>query len=154
MRLECTDRKTFELTDGDEKLGMLIYDGLFSLKAHATIGNDSYEIKSSGLFSTSMVVIKEENEMAKMKMNWKGQIIISYKDERTYILKPAGMFMNKYVIEDSNEQKLMLLTPDFNWSKFTYNYNISYEQRPQDTLLVLLAVYAANYYITSMSAAV
>lgn len=154
MKLQCTDRKIFELTNDDERLGQLSYDGLFSFKAHATAGNEIYEIKPSGILSTSMLVLKDGEDVATMKMNWKGQIIIAFKNEQQYILKATGIFMNKYVLEDKEGQKMMLLTPDFNWSKFTYNYIISYENMPQDILLVLLAAYSANYFIAAMSAAV
>ena len=41
--------------------------------------------------------------------------------------------------------------PKFNWSKFHYNYEIAYDEKPQNILLVLLGVYASNYFIASMS---
>jgi hypothetical protein len=47
----------------------------------------------------------------------------------------------------------MLLNPDFNWAKFSYNYSISYAKKPQDILLVLLATYSAKYFIDAMSSA-
>jgi len=154
MKIQCTDKKTFELTDSSEKLGQLTYDGLFSFKANASVGNDNYEIKPEGVFSTTISVTKKNGtEVASMKMNWKGHIIISFQNGQLFILKATGTFLNKYVIEDKDQQKLMLLNPDFNWAKFNYNYSISYDNKPQDILLVLLATYAANYFIAAMSAA-
>jgi hypothetical protein len=50
-------------------------------------------------------------------------------------------------------RSLATRNPDFNRAKFTYNYTISYDHRPQDILLVLLATYSANYYIAAMSSA-
>ena len=151
MKIQCTDNKTFELTDSSEKLGHLTYDGLFSFKATAIVGNDNYKITPKGIFSTTISVTKNGTEVASMQMNWKGYIIISFQNGQEFILKATGTFLNKYVLEDQDKQKLMLLNPDFNWAKFSYNYSISYDNKPQDILLVLLATYAANYYITAMS---
>jgi hypothetical protein len=68
-----------------------------------------------------------------------------------FILKATGTFLTKYVLEDQDQQKVMLLNPDFNWAKFSYNYSISYAKKPQDILLVLQATYSAKYFIDAMS---
>ena len=153
MKVQCTNNKTFELMDGSEKLGHLAYDGLFSFKAHAVVGTDDYSITPIGVFNTTISVTKGAMEVASLKMNWKGHIIISFQNGPEFILKAAGTFLNKYVLEDKDGQKLMLLNPDFNWAKFSYNYTIAYDTKPQDLLLVLLTTYAANYYMAAMSAA-
>jgi len=151
MKIQCTDKKTFELTDNSEKLGHITYDGLFSFKANAIVGNDNYKITPKGIFSTTITVTKHGAEVANMKMNWKGNIIIAFQDGQEFILKATGTFLNKYVLEDKDQQKLMLLDPDFSWAKLSYNYSISYDNKPQDILLVLLATYSANYYVAAMS---
>ena len=90
-------------------------------------------------------------DIASLQMNWKGNIIISYADKQEFLLKATGLFLNKYVLQDKDQQQLMVLNADFNWKKFSYNYDVSYEIKPQDILLVLLATYGANYFIASMS---
>ncbi|MGV3586679.1 MAG: hypothetical protein ACO1OF_06740 [Adhaeribacter sp.] len=154
MEIKCTNNKTFELTDNSEKLGHLTYDSLFSFKANAIVGNDNFKITPKGIFSTTISVSNNSTEVASMQMNWKGNIIISFQTGQEFILKATGTFLNKYVLEDKEGQRLMLLNPDFNWAKFSYNYSISYDHKPQDILLVLLATYAANYYIAAMSSSV
>ena len=151
MKIQCTDTKTFELIDGSEKLGQINYDSLFSYKAHIVVGNDEYKINPIGIFSTTIAVTKNDLEVANMQMNWKENITISLKNGQEYILKATGTFGNKYVNEDKDQQKILLLDPDFNWSKFSYNYNISFDNKPQDILLVLLTTYSANYYLSAMA---
>ena len=112
MKIHCTDKKTFELTDNSEKLGHITYDGLFSFKANATVGNDNYRITSIGIFGTTISVTKNGAEVANMKMNWKGNIIISFQNGQEFILKTTGTFLSKYVLEDKDQQKLMLFDPD------------------------------------------
>jgi hypothetical protein len=152
MKVKCNNTKTFELTESSERLGILRYDSLFSYKATAIVSNDDYEIIPKGIFSTHMSVEKSGREVASMKMNWKGNITISFQDGHEFILKATGTFLNKYVLEDKDQQKLMLLDPDFNWAKLSYNYSITYDNKPQDILLVLLATYCANYYMSAMHA--
>lgn len=151
MEIKCTSSKTFELTEGSEKLGQVTYDSMISFKACATIGNDHYQLTPAGIFSTLISVTLHDMELASLKMNFKGHVIISFQNGQDFILKPTGPLMTKYALEDKNQQKLMLLHPDVNWAKLGYNYSISYDHQPQDLLLVLLATYAANYYIASMS---
>ena len=153
MKIVCTDKKTFELTDDSEKLGQLSYVGFFSSKANAIVGNDTYKITPTGIFSTTISVTKDGTEVANLKMNWKGHIVISFQNGQEFILKATGTWLNKYVLEDKNQQKIILLDPGFNWAKFSYNYSISYDHKPQDILLVLLATYSANYHIAAMASA-
>ena len=155
MRIECTDNKTFRLTDNDQFLGELAYKSLFSYNAEITLTNsDHYDIKSVGFFGTSIAVTKNETEMANLKMKWKGQIVMTYHDEQEFVFKAKGVFHNKYVIENKEEEELIRFEPKFNWGKFNYNYEISYDKKPQDILFILLGVYAANYYIAAVAGSV
>lgn len=155
MKIECTDKKTFQLTDNGQSAGQLTYKNLFSYKAEITLTNsDSYEIKPVGIFGTSITVTKNEQEIANLKMNWKGQIVISFQDGRDFVFKATGAFLNKYFIENKQGEKLIQFDPSFDWSKFIYNYDISYDKKPEDILFVLLGVYAANYFIAVMSGAI
>lgn len=86
-------------------------------------------------------------------MNWRGHIVFTFQDEQEFILKAKGTFFNKYIIENKDGEKLIQFDPAFNWSKFDYNYSITYDKKPQDILFVLLGIYASNYFIASMSGA-
>ena len=86
-------------------------------------------------------------------MNWKGQIVMTFQDGQEFVFKAKGVFHNKYIIENKEEEELIRFDPKFNWGKFNYNYEISYDKKPQDILFILLGVYAANYYIAVVSGA-
>jgi hypothetical protein len=155
MQVKCTDKKTFQLTEKGEPLGQLTYKNLFSYNAKITlINSDSYEIKPDGFFGTSITVKKNKTEVANLKMNWKGHIVIIFQDGQEFVFKAKGTFHNKYVIENRDEERLIQFDPKFNWGKFNYNYDISYDKKPQDSLFILLGVYASNYYIAVMSGAI
>ena len=156
MRIECTDNKTFRLTNSEQLLGDLIYSSLFSYNAEIILTNsDRYHIKPAGFFGTSITVTKNETEIANLKMNWKAQIVMTFQqDGQEFVFKAKGMLHNQYVIENKEEEEIIRFDPKFNWGKFNYNYEISYEKKPQDILFILLGIYAANYYIATVAGSV
>ena len=154
MEAKSTDKKTFQLSENGQLLGELIYESLFSHKAEIKLTKDLYDIKPIGVFGTSIAVTKNGAEIANLKMNWRGQIVFSFQDGQEFVLKAKGTFNNKYIIENKDEEKLIQFDPKFNWSKFDYNYDITYDKKPQNILLVLLGVYASNYFIACMSGAI
>jgi hypothetical protein len=156
MEAKSTDKKTFQLTENGKQLGELIYENLFHLKAEIKLPNSElYKIAPVGFFGTSLNVTKDGTEIAKLVMNWRGQIVISYQDGQEFVLKLNTFFYGKYIIENKNQEKLIQLDPKFNWREFHYNYDISYNiidaNKSKDTLLLLLGVYATNYFVACMS---
>jgi|SRR5690554_3986280 len=152
MEAKSTDNKTFQLTDNGQQLGELTYENVFSYKAEIKLTNsDAYDIKSVGIFGTSITVTKNGTEIANLKMNWRGQIVFAFQDGQEFVFKAKGSFLNKYTIENKDGENLIQFDPKFNWSKFNYNYDISYDKKPENILFVLLGVYASNYYIAAMS---
>ncbi len=158
MEAKSTDKKTFQLTENGQQLGELIYENLFHLKAEVKLPDaEYYKIAPVGFFGTSLCVTKNGTEIARLVMNWRGQIVISYQDGQEYVLKLNTFFYGKYIIENKDQEKLIQLDSKFNWREFHYNYDISYNitdaSKSKDILLVLLAVYAANYFVACMSGA-
>jgi hypothetical protein len=154
MEANSSDQKTFQLVENGQPLGKLVYKNLFFLKAEIMLANSEiYKINPVGIFSTSMIITKNGVEIANLKMNWKGQILFSFQNGQEFVLKAKGIFSNKFIIENKNKEKIAEFDSEFSWRKFNYQYHITYEEKPQDILFVLLGVYASNYYIASMSGA-
>ena len=154
MEANSINKKTFLLTENGQPLGELIYENLFFLKAEIKLTNSEiYVVKPVGIFGSSITVTKNGMEIANLKMNWRGQIVFTFQDGQEFVLKAKGMFNSKYIIENKDEEKLIQFDPKFNWRKFHYNYDITYDKKPQDILFVLLGVYASNYFTACMSGA-
>jgi|SRR5690606_1788125 len=158
MEANSTDNKTFQLTENGQQLGELIYENLFFLKAEIKLLNSElYDLAPVGFFGTSVAVTKNGNEIASLVMNWRGQIVITFQDGQEFVIKLIGLFSNKFIIENKDQEKLIQLELKFNWREFHYNYNITYDitndNIPKDNLLLLLGVYAANYFVATMSGA-
>lgn len=154
MEAKSTDRKTFQLLDKEQIKGEVIYEHLFKLKGSIKLANsDEYEIKTEGIFSTSIHVTHQGVKFASLKMNWRGQIVIAFVSGEQYILKSKGVFHNYYILENEAQEPLIQYNPTFEWSKFNYKYNISFNGNPPSDLLILLGIFACNYYIASVSGA-
>jgi len=152
MEAKSTDQKTFQLVENGQRLGELIYKNLFFLKAEIKLANsNTYELNPVGIFGTSIAVTKNGTALGNLEMNWLGKIVFSFQDGRKFSLKPKGIFSNKYIFENKNGEKIIELDAKFNWNKFNYSYDITFTEKPTDILLVLLCVYASNYFIASMS---
>lgn len=156
MQAKSTDKKTFQLTHNEQLLGELVYENLFFLKAQINlIHSDTYVITPAGFFKTSISVTHNGTPIATLVMNWRGQIVFTFQDGREFVLKLNGLFNNKYIIENKEGEKLIQFDPKFNWRTFHYSYEISYDiaqdNRNPDTLLLLLGVYACNYFMAAMS---
>ena len=152
MEANSIDKKTFQLVENGKPLGELIYENIFFSKAEIRFeDSEIYQINPVGFFKTSSIVSKNGKEIANLKMNWRGQIVISFLEGEEFVLKGKGIFHDKYTIENNDKKKLIQFDPKFNWKKFRYNYSITFNKNPQDILLTLLGVYASNYIISSMS---
>lgn len=150
MKAECINQRTFELTDNEQLVGTLIYNSIFSYDAEIELPNsDRYSIRSGGFFGTSIKVTKNHVELASLRMNWKGQIVITMYNGQEFLFRNTGIFHSKFVIENHETEQLVQFDPSLNWSKLNYNYTIE-NIKPQDALFLLLGLYASNYYVASM----
>ncbi len=152
MKAECVNQQLFQLSDNDEFLGKVVYKSLFSYDAEIVLTNaESYTVESRGFFGTSIVVTKNGTEIAELRMNLKGQIVISMNNGEELLFKNTTIFSNQFAIENKEGEKIIQYKPALNWSKFNYNYTIMDELKSENTLLILIGLYASNYYIAVMS---
>ena len=67
MEAKSTDQKTFQLTEGRQLLGELIYENLFYTKAAIKLPPaERYEINQVDFFGTSLAVTKNGSEVANL----------------------------------------------------------------------------------------
>ena len=155
MKVTCKDSKNFELFDNEEKLGSLNYNTWFSYNADLEVGsNEKYEVKPTGLLGATFAVYKNDEQLATFKMNWKGQMTLTFKDGKEFVFKRKSMLNSKYVIENEKEHEVIQFIPCFDWTKFKYSYDIFYNDKARNILLVLLGMYCSNYYIAISGGAV
>lgn len=158
MQALTIDGKTFTLKNEHLELGEIIYANELFLGAELRLsGSEIYHIKPTGILDTRMAVIKGGEEVAHLTMTWGGVIQISYQDGYTYHMKLSHFFSGKFCIEDEQGVTIIQLLPKFDWRKFRYQFELEYEltdgHSGQEPLLLLLGVYACNYFIACLSGA-
>lgn len=152
MKAECINQQLFQLSDKEEFLGKVVYKKLFSYDAEIVLTNaENYHVEPRGFFGTHIVVTKNGTEIADLRMNLKGQIVISMSSGEEFLFKNTTIFSNHFAIENKDGEKIVQYKPALNWSKFNYNYTIANDLKSKNTLLILIGLYAANYYIAVMS---
>jgi hypothetical protein len=153
--------KEFQLSDLDGRfLGKLTYEKWASYTASATTQYaEFFDFKSKGFWHQSIVVERGGTEIASLKMNWKGNIIIDIKGndiEQDYMLKSVGIWKTHFTLQDRFSNDVIALKPDYKWNSGHHEYVIEVNpdfQNQVDETLVLMAVYCANYMMMVYAAA-
>src|SRR5690349_13634344 len=108
MEVKSIDKKTFQLIENDQLLGELVYENIFFSKAEIRFSNsETVQIIPVGIFRTTTTVTKDDIVIAKLRMNWRGQIVIAFQDGQEYLLRGKGIFYSKYIIENKEQEMLI-----------------------------------------------
>jgi len=146
MNVLCTDKKIFHLVENETNLGTLTYLNWHSYQANIEIAGEKYELKAKSIFSSQILILKNETEIGHLKLHYDGKLSIIFNDNETFEFKTKGWSINKYLIENAKKEPQFLLAPEFNWKQFAYNYEITL-LKEYNPLLILLGIYAGNYFI-------
>lgn len=139
-------------SDDDAFLGSLKFEGWsYSKATMMTQYGDFYTIASKGFWGTSIGISKGDFDYADLKMNWKGQIVINVlntEDDVDYLLATTSIWKSQFSLKNRNDQEVIILTPDYKWSKWHYDFKIDINpefKQTVDETLVLLSVYSVLY---------
>jgi hypothetical protein len=154
-------QRHFTATEGTRPVGELAYPKWFAFDATLSLPNQAqYQIKPKGFWGTTIELLQDGHALLRFKMDWNGNIIIHtsfHGREQYFVFKQQSLLKHQYVLTDPQEQELLVVLPDFKWKAFNYEYAITstdaFEALADKDLLVLVAVYCANYYITVMTVA-
>lgn len=155
MFITYTNSKEYVLNAANGTfLGNLKFESWHSYKASLTTQfAEFYDIKTKGFWGTTVVVMRNDNEFAELKMNWKGNIIIDLTENGVgvdYIVKTNSIWQSQYVLQNRQEQDLLLLIPEYKWSSGHYNFKVEVNpdfQNDVNETLILLAAYSTIYII-------
>jgi hypothetical protein len=145
-----THNRHFELFDAnDAALGKLDYTSWFTIKSTIELnGGKSFEIAPANIWHTSIDITANDVMIGSMKFSWKGQIIVTLENGKTYYFKRIGFFNSHYALLNEQDHELIKLDQQFILSKLTFNYFLETDDNyaeANDPLLVLLTIYCANY---------
>ena len=152
----------FQLHDSEGRfLGKLSYEKWASFKASATTQYaEFFDFKAKGFWQQNIAVERDGTEIAALKMNWKGHIIVDIKGTdvaQDYILKSVGILENHFSLEDRFKNIILTLHPHLRWKTQHYEYEVKINpdfRSQADETLVLIALYCANYGMMMQGGAV
>jgi hypothetical protein len=145
--------KEFQLTDIDGRfLGKLAYEKWASKKASATTQYaEFFDFKAVGFWQQHISVERDGTEIATLKLNWKGNIIVDIKGndiEQDYLVKSVGLWQTHFTLQDRFSNDVLALHPHLKWKSGNYDYTVEINpdfQNQVDETLILIATYCANY---------
>ena len=141
-------------------IGKLVYEKWASRKAHATTHYaEFFDFTPKSFWFGQISVRQNSNEIATVKMNWKGNVLIDIKnknDVTRFTVKTVGIFNKYVVVQDSFNNELMAFRADSQWKTGHHNYditiNLGFENLVTD-IFVLIATYAVNNIMNLQKAA-
>jgi hypothetical protein len=153
--------KEFQLSDIDGRiLGKLAYEKWASYSATATTQYaEFFDFKAKGFWQQYIAVERDGVEIASLKMNWKGNIVIDIKGndiEQDYIVKSVGLWRTHFTLQDRFSNDIIALHPHLRWKTGNYEYTLDINpdfMNQTDETLILIAVYCANYIMAMMHGA-
>jgi hypothetical protein len=151
----------FQLSDLEGRfMGKLEYEKWGSQKASGTTQYaEFFDFKPVGFWQSQISVRRDGNEIASLKTNWKGNIIIDIKGndiEQDYLLKTVGFWKTHFTLQDRFSNDIIALKPHIKWNSGHYDYEVDINpdfQNQADETLILIAVYCSNYVLAMMHAA-
>lgn len=96
--------------------------------------------------------------LLKFNMNWKGEIVVQTFFDYTelgYIFKHRGFFKDSFVLNNQEGSELLVMKPNFKWSKMNYEYAITtddaFEGLANKEIILMILVHCSNYYMSMMA---
>lgn len=141
-------------------VGELVYKRWYSFDADLTLFSGvQYQFVSKGFWNSRIELSNRQELMLQFSMGWKGIVITTYFDgsEQHFLLKPKGVFSNKFVLLDDKDAEMLVLHTDFKWSKLNFDFQIDTtqesERSPHRYVMMLTVLHCINYYLTTIVAA-
>lgn len=140
----------FELRDEEDNIaGRLDYPSWFTTKAEITIGNTRYRIEPSNFWQTAMHVTRDDGQqILEFRRDWRGNIVLTFSDGRSYMLKRNGFWMRNFVMVTQDDQEILQLESHFDWSALQFKYQVQTTDRnieANDPVILLTIIYCCNY---------
>jgi hypothetical protein len=156
---KLNDSMSLEVTQSDNFIGRLTYESWFKFNSSLVLsGGSTYRIEPRGFWGTTIELKDNEKVLAIFTMHWNGEIVIQADLTNTqsgYVLKPKGLFNQTFLLADHNKTVLLTMKPHLKWNKLRCEYQIEsskdFESSADKSLLLLLSIHCANYYMSMAS---
>lgn len=156
-----SEYRNFNLTFEGNHLAELIYPKWYSFKAEIILAdNTQLSLEPKGFWDAKIELKNGDDVLMNFKLGWRG-IMIHFKPgsiEANYLLKHKGILNNKYVLIDTNQQELLAVKSDLNWSKFKLDYVIEtseeFDKQEMKEAFLLTIIHSINYQMAILAGSV
>lgn len=146
MIVKQTEKRNYQLVQNGQVLGKLSFGNIFWTKANIELNNGyKYSLKSNGFNKFRLIQDHNEMELAVYKISLL-KTTITFKDGPIWTFKPKGIFSSIYYL--INEDQSLAVTSESKWFKMFHRFHINLKNTPQDSLLILLAIFSVIKYKT------
>ena len=158
-KITSNNYRNFTLSIDDKQIGSLTYPSWYSFKAEIILDEaSSFSLQPKGFWDSTIELKNQEDVLLSFSLGWQG-IVFNVKNnniDESFLLKRQGILDRKYVLLDSNEQEILGVNPDFNWSKMKLDYTIEttdeFEKRSMKEAFILSIIHSINYQMTMFAA--
>jgi len=141
----------FKIQSDNNDLLELEYKNWFSSIANTNLDNIEIEIRPKNFWNTSFEIFHDGKDIGDIIFNWRGDAVITVNNEK-YLFK-ALEWNSKFELLNENENRIVLIIPNYRWEKNKYDYEIEIVSENFDfSRLVELLIYvgfSANLHMTA-----
>ncbi len=153
LKMVTLSRSTFQLRKEEQILARLVYENMLYAAAEFSIHtSETYRIKPSDMLGFKLVVTKNEKEIARLHLKWQGKVVIHFTNGPEYTIKTESLLSDKFLLLNNQSETVLELISSFSWGNLSFTYDIRQHKEKEQLLLVVLAVFSANYYLATMAA--
>lgn len=136
----------YELMVNMEVKASMMYKSMFSNTAEIQILQDAmYTVKSVFSWKPRFRITADERDPFYLEMNSKGDFNLVMQNGLCYQIGSKGFLVKRYFVKDSLNSWEMEITPKFVWTRMRFDYEFPKDNRPEQKLVCLIAVYAFNF---------
>lgn len=158
--VKSIDQKNYSLLQNEIELSSLAYTNWTLTELEIIINNSIFEIKPKGFWGTTKELKLNDTLILSIKLDWKGNMILHFEgenEENDFLFKRNGIFSNSYVLQNSQDDILLEIKPDFKWNKLKFEFNIEtndiLENMNNKYLLIMCTLFCTKQFIRMASSA-
>lgn len=142
----------FKIEDCEKGILELAYRNWFSSTAKTTFNGTEIEIKPKNIWNTSFDIFHDKEDIGDISFNWKSNAIITINNEK-FLLKAIGVWGLKFEFVNENQERMLLIKPNWKWNKIKYDYDVeiisgNYDSKKIIELLIYIG-FSANLHMTA-----
>ena len=152
MNIICKTPSLFELVNNSKVLGQLKYAEDNNVDDTIILNSENtFSICRNKNFQNTLHVISENIEAAIISIYNSQMIQIKLSTGKEFFISTGTGAQKRFIVRDEKSNRILVYHPINNTNTTKYAFRISYDSRPENTLLILVGAYLANYQLNGLN---